>query len=282
MRNRNQAASSPWRWPGRAACLLLLAMAGAEAYDLTPDRGAMSYNLASDNGYVLFNVWNVGKTDWGPVNNCGTIWANGQWRNETGQRIGAVSPKTVVYQTDFNPITNGWFSPNPQRSSGGDCHGSLISRGWDDEYGNPMPNTAIISHAIKPTLHMRVDPAGLNGADENLDNNEVWITTQWNVAANLFKPLENLALGAGTTTLLSSDSLFYGVYSTNSANGNITISNVNRTTTLVHGNEKVGYQGRRMTVTLTGGASNTYTIQNGSKVRAEFLGQNKYGAFTPP
>jgi hypothetical protein len=273
---------SAWRPGARAMACLLFAAGAAAAYDLTPDRGAMSYNLGQDNGYVLFYVWNVGSNDWGPVNNCSTIWANGQWRDEAGKRIGSVASKTVVYQTDFNPLTNGWFTPNPQRSSGGDCHGSLISRGWDDEYGNPMPSTAVLSHAIKPTLHEKLDPAGLNGSDENLDNNEVWITTQWDAATSMFKPLENMYLPFGTTTLTSGDSLFYGVYSTNSANGNIYVDYISRTTNLTHGNEKVGYAGRRMIVNLSGGQSNTYTIQNGSKVRADLLGQNKYGSFTPP
>jgi hypothetical protein len=284
MKNRNQAWFSRLGWLGKVGAFLLMAMTAAKAYDLTPDRGSMAYDLETNNSYVVFYVWNIGTTDWGPVDDCYTNWANGQWRDEFGKRIGSVQPKTVTYQKDDYSLTNGWFTPNPPRDNSG-CQGSLISRGWDDEYGNEMPNNPparTISHSIKPTLHERLDPAVLNAADENLDNNEVWITTQWNDKVGLFQPLENLDLPAGTTTLNAMDSLFYGVYSTNSANGNININNVSRSTSLVHGNEKVGYQGRRMTVTLTGGKANSYTIQNGSKVRAEFLGQNKYGGNYPP
>ena len=37
-----------------------------------------------------------------------------------------------------------------------------------------------------------------------------------------------------------------------------------------------------MIVNITSGQTNTYTIQNGSKVRAEILGQSKYGGYNPP
>ena len=98
---------------------------------------------------------------------------------------------------------------------------SVISRGWDDEYGNSMPNTDIISHSIKPTLHARVDPNFVQSADENFDNNEIWVTTTWNSMDMRFEPMENVYLPYGTTTLTSGDSLFYGAYSTDAANGNI-------------------------------------------------------------
>jgi hypothetical protein len=261
-------------WPGWIATLLLFTGV-ARAYDLTPDRGALSASLSSSNSYVSFYVWNVGSNDWGPVNNCNTTWANAQWRGEDGKLMGSVVPKTVIYQTDFHSLTNGWFTPNPSRPNAG-CSGSHISRGWDDEYGNNIQITSGFSHSVKPTLFVRVDPNNFNTADESQDNNQVWVTTQWNAAASLFQPMENLDLTAGTTSLTASDTLLYGAYSTNSANGNITINNQTRTTSLIHGNEKVGYQGRRMTVTLTGGAANTYNIQSGSVVRAEFLGQNTY------
>jgi hypothetical protein len=262
--------------PASAAWVLLVLVTGALAYDLTPDRGIISQTLNSNTPYVNFHVWNVGINDWGPTNNCGTVWGDAQWRGEDGHRIGSVVSKMVALQYDFNPLTNGWFTPNPKRTNSSGCMGSEISRGWDDEYTNQIPSASGIGTSTKPTLLLRLDPARVNSADENLDNNQVWITTQWNASVNGFTPVENLTLSAGSVTLSASDSLLFGAYSTNSANGNITITNQTRSTTLVHGNEKVGYQGRRMTVTLTGGAQNTYTIQNGSMVRAEFLGQNTY------
>lgn len=263
--------------PASAAWALLILVTGAMAYDLTPDRGIVAQTLNSNNPYVNFHAWNVGTTDWGPVNNCGTVWGDAQWRGEDGKRILSVVSKMVALQYDFNPLTNGWFTPNPKRTNSSGCMGSEISRGWDDEYSNQIPLiNGTVSTSSKPTLLLRLDPARVNSADENLDNNQVWVTTQWNASVNGFTPMENLSLSAGSTVLSASDSLLYGVYSTNNANGNITINNQTRSTTLIHGNEKVGYQGRRMTVTLTGGASNTYTIQNGSMVRAEFLGQNTY------
>ncbi|MDB5050047.1 MAG: hypothetical protein JWO30_3118 [Fibrobacteres bacterium] len=248
---------------------------GALAFDLTPDRGPVAASLSSGNSSVSFNVWNVGKDDWGPVNNCGTTWADAQWRDEAGKRIGSVVPKTVVYQTDFNPITNGWFTPNPSRPYMG-CAGSHISRGWDDEYYNTLPSSASISHTAKPTVVVKVDPANLNSADENLNNNRVWVTTQWNVPLSLFIPMETVELAAGTTTLVSSDSLYYGAYSTNSTYGKIYITAKARTNNLTSANELIGYQGRQMVVTVTGATANVYTIQNGAKVQADFLGQNHY------
>ena len=287
--HRNRTLSS-WRARMRgAACLLLAAAAGAGAYDLTPDLGPMAYTFKTDNQYVSFKVWNVGKNDYGPVNNCGSIWASGQWRDGIGKRIGPVENKVNIYQTSMNPLTNGWFTPNPQGLSNGDCHFSTISRGWDDEYGNTTPNkspvdhtTILIDHWISPTLHERVDPGGILTGDENIDNNEAWVTTSWNNSTERFEPMENLYLPFEPTNLTSGDSLFYGVYSTNPANGNIYVDYITRTTNLVHGNEKVGYMARRVIVNLTGGVTNTYTIKNGSKVRAELLGQNKYGSFDPP
>jgi hypothetical protein len=282
MNHPNRTLSS-WRARMRgAACLLLAAAAGAGAYDLTPDLGAMASILKTNNSYIQFSVWNVGANDWGPTNDCGTIWSAGQWRDEAGKRIGSVANKTTIYQTSMNSLTNGWFTPNPQVTSPSNCGTSVISRGWDDEYGNSMPNPDIISHSIKPTLHARVDPNFVQWNDENFDNNEIWVTTTWNSTDGLFEPMENVYLPYGTTTLTPGDSLFYGAYSTDAANGNIYVDYIPRTTTLIDGNEKIGYSGRRMIVNITSGQTNTYTIQNGSKVRGQFLGQSKYGGYNPP
>ncbi len=247
------------------------------AYDLTPDRGEMAYGL-SQNGSYSFKVFNVGKDDWGPVNNCGTNWSKAQWRGETGKRIGNVVAKAVIEQYDMQTITNGWFTPNPGRSLSFTCATSNITRGWEDTYNGIFPDPKSISHSVKPTLHVKVDPdnVGVNAADENKTNNEMWITTQWDAGIARFVPLENIDITAGTTSLVATDSLYYGVYSQNFANGNITINNKTRTYSLTHGNEKLGFQGRRMIVTLTGGITNKYIIKNASKVTAEFLGQNFY------
>lgn len=256
-------------------CLPLLA-AQAWGYDLTPDRGQIAISLsAGSSRSFIFHVFNVGRDNWGPVNNCGTNWADAQWRGEDGKQIGSTLSKPVIYQTDFYQITNGWFTPNAAVGYLG-CSGSHISRGWDDEYTNPGPEETWPSPSVKPTFHVRLDPAVLNSGDENLNNNEVWITTQWSSTSNFFVPLENIDIPQGSTTLGAADSIFYGAYSTNNANGTITITNKNRSNTLVDGNEKLGYQGRRMKVVCTGGAKNSYTIKNRSKVTAEFLGQNVY------
>ena len=209
------------------------------------------------------------------MNNCGTNWASAQWRSEAGKRLNAVSTKTVIYQTDFNSITNGWFTPNPSRPYA-DCIGSHISRGWDDEYGNGMPSSAGISTSAKPSLHVKVDPQRLNSADENLNNNEVWVTTQWSTGANAFVYMETVDIGAGTTTLVASDSLYFGAFSTNTALGKVYITNKLKTTNITTGNQKVGYQGRQMVVSVAGATANIYNIAAGSKVQADFLGQSHY------
>jgi hypothetical protein len=264
------------KYQTRIFCLLpILLAAGIGAYDLTPDRGALAVWLDSNSTspYYDFNVYNVGSDNWGPVDNCNTTWSNGQWRGEDGKRIGTVVGKIVDFQSDFFAITNGWFTPNTPNYEWDGCGGSHISRGWDDAYTNPGPSEPTTT-TIKPTFHVKLDPNNVNFADENKTNDEIWITTQWN--GQWFVPVENIDLLAGSTTLTSHDSLFYGAYSTNSNSGNITITNKNRSNYQTHGDEKLGFQGRRMKVTLTGGAKNSYTIQNGSKVTAEFLGQNTY------
>jgi hypothetical protein len=76
--------------------------------------------------------------------------------------------------------------------------------------------------------------------------------------------------------LVPNDSLYYGAYSTNSTYGKIYITDKARTNNLTSANELIGYQGRQMVVTVTGATANVYTIQNGAKVQADFLGQNHY------
>jgi hypothetical protein len=256
--------------------LLAGGSAGALAFDLTPDRGPIAASLLNGTSFVQFNVFNVGLNNWGPVDNCNKTWDDAQWRNEAGKRIGSVVPKGVTYQHDDQAITNGWFTPNPKGPALG-CAGSNISRGWDDEYQSDIPSTATISHSIKPTLFLRLDPAKLNAADENPNNNLVWLTTQWNAGVPGFTAVETINLPAVATTLSSNDSLGYGAYSTNAALGRIYITNQARTNTLTSTKSWLGYQGRQMIVNVTGTSTkNAYTIKNGSKVQADFLGQNWY------
>jgi hypothetical protein len=265
----------------------LAALAGAPwAFDLTGDRGVIAQEVTGAlniNNPYTYKVYNVGSNAWVVTTSCDMTWANTQWRGEDGKRLLSVKSKASIHQHDDLEINNGWFVPDPGATGG--CN--RLDRGWGDSYGNPFPDlTYSLSHSIKPTLHVRLDPYGHNVGDENLVNNESWITLQWDPNANnhagQFVPLENLDFppsGPGSVTLTPHDSLFYGVYSTNQSYGNITITNKTRTNTLVDGDEKMGFQARRMTVVLTGGTKNTYTIKNGSKVTMEFLGQNKYSEF---
>jgi hypothetical protein len=259
--------------PARLAGLLLLAVSGALAFDLTPDRGELGQFWPS----YSFKVFNVGSDNWGPINNCGFPWATAQWRGNDGKRIGSTQTKNSSVQYDMTSITNGWFTPNPQVGSL-TCSQSHISRGWQDTYGGIYPPSQPPSSAVWPTYHVRVDPSFIYSGDENPTNNEIWMTMSWN--GSNWAPIADLSIPASTKTLVPGDSLFLGVYSTTNSSGTISVTGTSSSQawshTLQDGNEKIGYQGRRMNVSLSGGALSTYLIKNGSRVTAEFLGQNVY------
>jgi hypothetical protein len=260
---------------GMAIALLTLFTGRAWSFDLTPDRGELAPSLTTYN--YKFTVFNIGLTDWATTSS-GYVWTKSQWRGEDGKRIGTVEIKTSSAQYDMSSITNGWFTPNPQNSgsSGGQNH---ISRGWQDTYYNTMSDQPP-STTTRPTFHVRANPNGVFTGDENRVNDEAWITTQWNATEGSFVAMENVPIVLGDKSLVPGDSVFYGAYSTNPASGNLTMTGVttyhNRTYTLVNGDQKIGYQGRRMTANLTQGARTRYVISSGSKVTAEFLGQNVY------
>jgi hypothetical protein len=267
------------------ACILFTAFNASLpcAFDLTPDRGALRIGWPNEiNPYGTIyhgvHVFNVGIDNWGPVYTCdgSLVWARSQWRLETGKRHGnpGTTPTGAASFTDVSSIQNGWFIPNPQNPSE-DCAQSHISRGWGDTWSmlfyGPLttPNTS-----LKFTLHTKVDPNNALSGDENKTNNEAWITFQHNGSDWIH--MENIDLSSASTTLTPTDSIFYGAYSTDPTQGSITITNKNRTMTLADGNEKLGFQARRMKVTLTGGTKNTYVVKLGAKVTAEFLAQNQY------
>jgi hypothetical protein len=256
--------------------MALLPLGMAMAFDLTPDRGELGQGWKNTGSY-LFRVFNIGKDNWGPINNCDLEWAKAQWRGYNGKRIGSTTTKTSSTQYDMTSITNGWFIPNPKEGNNG-CAGSHITRGWQDTYGGVYPSSEPTSATVWPSYHVRVDPKNLFNPDENRTNNEIWMTMTW--TGTRWTPLENMWITQTSKTLVPGDSVFLGVYSTTNTSGviymNGTSSAYKWTQTLADGNEKYGYQARAMKVTLSGGSKNTYVIKNGSKVTAEFLGQNLY------
>jgi hypothetical protein len=93
--------------------------------------------------------------------------------------------------------------------------------------------------------------------------------------------MANVDIPARTYTLGAEDSVFYGAYSANSADGNVNITATSaagsHNYTLTEGKQRIGFQGRRVKLKLTGGGKNKYVIKAGSKVTAEMLGHTVYG-----
>ena len=266
--------------------LILGTLAWCAAYDLTPDRGYLVQPLQTGVGYnstgsMDFVVWNVQpNNNFGPVNNKGFAWAASQWRDQLGKRLGTVNTKSTLCQYDFNLMNNGWFTPPPR--GGHSCNGtaSHITSGWQDTYSiTVFPVNA--QNLVFPSIHVRVDPIEANAGDLNKTNNEAWISMRFDGNTQRYYPMENLDIPPAVITLASADSIFYGAYSTTNSNGNITLTSAaaasTRSYTLDQGNQKVGFQARRIKFQNSGGGQAKFVIKAGSKVTMETLGQNVYG-----
>jgi hypothetical protein len=273
------------------AAAALSALENAHAYDLTPDRGRLISSMPTSgiapsnltgSSYADFDVFNIDPVgNYGPISNAGTIWSSSQWWTKDGKKQGTKQDKNVVCQYDFSPpLSNGWFTPAPQGGTTCDGTASHISSGWQDIYGGQSLAYPGASSLDLPSINVKVDPLRLLTSDKNLTNNEAFVTMKWNSTTQSYYPVENVDVPAGTKTLAAGDSLYYGAYSTDPTKGNITVTSTSagtaRNYNLLVGNQKVGFQGRRLKMKFTGGGKSAYVIKNAATVTMYMLQQNQF------
>jgi hypothetical protein len=268
------------------AAAALSALGNSHAYDLTPDRGRLATTIPSTGvpatgiSYGDLTVFNVDPAgSYGPVANGGTLWMMSQWWTKDGKKQGSAVNFLSICQMDMEPpLSNGWFTPAARVAGCGAT--SHISPGWQDTYtGTTIPTPGATGLDL-PTLNMLVDPSRLWNSDKNPSNNEAFVTMKWNSTTQTYFPVENVDVPAGTKTLAAGDSLYYGAYSTDATKGNITVTSTSagtaRNYNLLVGNQKVGFQGRRLKMKLTGGGKSAYVIKNAATVTMQMLQQNRY------